>query len=410
VLLLGVVCAVVGGVGTDAREEDPRVLLLITDERPDRACTVTFEDPFTGAHRLEPYRCDPDRGGRLSDLAFARVVSWGQSRGDLYPVRWGTPGWDVPSEPVGSPGWALVEGVETTGLVLVPLALIGGAVRLERRRRRWMRARPAAPGGVRPPALAGGQSPPRVVAAGRRPGGAAAAGGSPGAGSAACYARLSAHAERTARPAGGVVPERDWRKVAWWRVRGLQRLSGLGAVYADLAVVTVGGSLTAGLGLVVRVEEEDRGILSVLLACVLLRALLRAARLYRGLPALRNTLGVASAAVAEHRRYVLVSDRPKLFGEARRVTLVVYPTAGGDEALPEGVLEVFAPGPALRPMAGLPAPTGTVELLGAPDGGEGDAVVVPRIGDTVLWPAGLYQRVGPDGRDRRGVLDAVVAS
>ncbi|UYQ63464.1 hypothetical protein [Streptomyces peucetius] len=94
-------------------------------EEADGHCVVRWTDPFDGHERTGPYHCDPDRGPLLDDWETGFVVSYGPWKGDLYNADW-----------EGTRANHVVEAAGLTGLVLVPVSLIGGAIRWWTRRRR----------------------------------------------------------------------------------------------------------------------------------------------------------------------------------------------------------------------------------------------------------------------------------
>ncbi|MFE5208453.1 hypothetical protein [Streptomyces sp. NPDC056600] len=346
---------------------------------------------------LERYPWRPRRIVRVRGAAASALLLEAPEYGELWPLTCSSAGALSGAAVVWAAGDPRVGGV-----VLSPR---GGEVHhraVLARGRRLRRTAAAAEVRALPGRLVTDRSP-----AGPRPPAVAPGGAACRDAAALTYARLAAVAERRAGdPAGAVVPEADVRQAPWWRVRGLRRLSGVSDVCLGLG--SLAPTLLGVVGLLDGTEVV-RGCFTLLLWIL---AVAFAVRHVRGrVPHLRRVLAAAAAAAAAvERRYVLLADCPGREGRAWTVTLVVYPASGGQDDLPEGVLEVYAPGSGSRPLTGLPAPTGTVELRGWLDASDEGAVVVPSIGGTVLWPAGRYQEAGPDGRDRGGLLDGVAAS
>ncbi|MER5477316.1 hypothetical protein ABT026_10065 [Streptomyces sp. NPDC002734] len=344
---------------------------------------------------LERYPWRPRRIVRVKGAAASVLLLEAPEYGELWPLTCSSAG--------ALSGAAVVWAAGDPRAGAVILSPRGGEVHhraVLARGRRLRRTAAAAEVRALPGRLVTDRSP-----AGPRPPAVAPGGAAREDAAALTYARLAAVAERRAGgPAGVVVREADLRQAPWWRVRGLRRLSGVSDVCLGFGAMTP--SLSGVVGLLDGTEVV-RGCFTLLLWVV---GVALAVRHVRGrAPHLRRVLTAAAAAAVE-RRYVLLADCPGRERRAWTVTLVVYPASGGEDDLPEGVLEVYAPGLGSRPLAGLPAPTGTVELRGWPAASDEGAVVVPSIGGTVLWPVGRYQEAGPDGWDRGGLLDGVAAS
>lgn len=369
VLLLGAGCFLFAAVGSGAGREnsgDVEVGLTVLDRSRDGSCVVRFDDPFTGEEREEPYHCDEGGDAALRNYETGRVAARWPGRAVLYNEKYQ----DAP--PSTAPD--VFDTVGYASLVLVPLSFVGAAAGRTFHLRRWRRAVEASGSGHA--ALRGGAGP-------------------------LDHAGAVARAERLAPKGGPAVPDGDLRTAPWWRVRGLRLIVGEGELFGRLFAQL--GALTLGLCLTVLFPAPPEAS-PVLLGLLALSAAWSGWSVYRRLPAVRALRDAASAPGPRRRRYVLLPATPRPRVEAQRLLLVVFPEDGGDDALPEGLLEVQAPGTKRRPWAGLPASAGTVELHG-PRGGDGkDAPVVPVIGDLVLWPVGRYEETGQDGLDRRGLL------
>ncbi len=405
VLLLGAACFLYAAVGSE-NSGDAEVGLTVLDRGPGGNCVVRFDDPFTGEEREESYHCDEGGDADLRNFETGRVVSRWPGRAVLYNEKYQEP----PS------GDDLFDVVGNTGLGLVPLAVVGAVAGRLLHLRRWRRAMEMA--GNEPSAPATAETATAETATGKT---ATEGEGTEGAGAAPTsvgraqagrpsaparvpalnHAGAVARAERFAPRPEPAIWERDWRTAPWWRVRGLRLIVGEGELYAWLFGQL--GALLAVVCLAVFLHHTPSWAPALMVLGAL--AVAWSGRdLYRRLPAIRALRDAAATPGPRRRRYVLLPTTPRVNGEAQRLLLVVFPEEGGDEALPEGLLEVQAPGTKRHPWAGLPAPAGTVELHGPPAGGGQEAPVVPVIGGLVLWPVGRYEEIGPDGRDRRGLL------
>ncbi|MFE5208452.1 hypothetical protein [Streptomyces sp. NPDC056600] len=408
VLLLGVGCFLLAVIGS--RTDDAEVGLTVLDRGPGGHCVVRFDDPFTGEEREESYHCDEGGDAALRNFETGQVVHRWPGPAVLYNDHY--------QERPGPPPLSdVADGLGHASLGLMPLALVGAVAGRVFHLRRWRRAvevtghRPSAPEPdlVKPDmvrASAPGTAPAEKAAAGKADGRASAGHSlSPAQRLSLDHAGVVARAERLMPHAEPAIPERDWRTSPWWRVRGLRLSAGEGELFGWLSVQL--GALLLLLCLLVLLPTAPAWSRSpVLLGLLALSAAWSGWTLYRRLPAVRALRAVAAAPRPRRRRYVLLPMAPRPRAEAQRLLLVVFPEDGGDEARAEGLLEVQAPGTKRHPWAGLPAPTGTVELHGP--AGEA-APVVPVIGDLVLWPVGVFEEVGRDGLDRRGLL-AVTAT
>lgn len=207
------------------------------------------------------------------------------------------------------------------------------------------------------------------------------------------YAMLTAEARRQAalpRPRARSRREADIRRVPWWRVGTLRRMSGLSTL--------VGSVVCAILVLVVYGLVGDSSLAPQAL-CVLVVsvgwALYGAYRLRGGGGATARALaGAACAPDPASKRYALLYDPP--WGGI--ALLVLFPAGGGGDDRPDGVLE-------LRPLPqrsrrfmgarGFPAdlpvePAGDLELRGRTDE---SPMGVPWIEGRAYWPKRSY---GPD--------------
>ncbi|MER6094365.1 hypothetical protein ABT154_00560 [Streptomyces sp. NPDC001728] len=353
VLLAGAVALGLGIYGVEAADDDRQIDLTVLSKQADGHCTVSWEDPFGGGTRTGPYRCTKDLDPVLEGWDTGFVVSYGPWKGDLYNADW-----------EGAPANKVNEAFGMSGLLLLPVGLVGGAVG------RWRRTR-AVPVPYVSPA---GAPPVNLVKAGHAP--AAETPPSP------TYAVLAAHAGRQAVPQTRTRrPEADVREVVWWRVRGLGRGAG------------VHETLILGAALVVAVYA---------IGVITLGKLLRAGYLLltSGRHAARMLARAATAPVPVDRRYVLLHAP---YGDVP--VLVLFPAHGGADDLPEALLELLPPGTRKHPRAGLPSePTGRVELRGWLDRvDDGRAVVVPWIEGRPLWPAEPYREAG--GAEFTALLD-----
>ncbi|MFJ1880456.1 hypothetical protein [Streptomyces sp. NPDC088137] len=183
------------------------------------------------------------------------------------------------------------------------------------------------------------------------------------------------------RPVGDV---RAGRAVTWWRVPMLRRISGIGRASGLLGYTVAVAVVCATMG-ADSVPGTPR-------ALAVLTGIVGAYWTWRtftsGIPAARRTARAATAPEPRTRRYALLFD----VGDAAEGPLLVIFPAEGADALPEGLARIVPPGPDKCPWAGLPAPTGTVELRGWLDA---ERVVVAWIEGRPYWPQDVYQDVDP---------------
>ncbi|MGW4051272.1 hypothetical protein ACWENA_10615 [Streptomyces sp. NPDC004779] len=358
-----------------AQDADPQIDLTVVSEEPDGSCVVRWRDPWSGADRSGPYRCDPGRGqGLVGVWETGFVVSYGPWKGELY-------GYDAAGELHGSQALDTVDSLALAASGGFLVGLVGGWAtfwtRWHRRRRAAREAREAQGAGLRAPASAPASPPVSLLKA--------------PAAAPADHARFAAYAERQAVPQTRPPhPEADVREVPWWRVRSLRRWSGA-------QDVLMAGGAVLGLGVLALVAPADHTrvpglVFLVITAGLFVRSVFRL--LTSGLPSVRLLVRAATAPVPVVRRYALLYDP---YGGAP--VLVLFPDHGGDDDRPEAVLPLVSPGPAKRPWEGLPAePTGTVELRGWLDRAhDGAPLVVAWHEGRALWPAEPYRETGSAG-------------
>ncbi|MEU4503054.1 hypothetical protein [Streptomyces sp. NPDC024089] len=211
------------------------------------------------------------------------------------------------------------------------------------------------------------------------------------------YAALAAVAESQAgrrgpatakpRPVGDVRAE---RAVTWWRVPLLRRISGIGRTSGLLGYTVVVAAVCAVMG-----ADAAPGAPRALAVLTGIVGAYWAWRTFTsGIPSARRTARAATAPGPRTRRYALlfdVDDAGDVGDAAEGPLLVIFPAEGAG-ALPEGLARIVPPGPDKCPWAGLPAPAGTVELRGRPDG---ERVVVAWIEGRPYWPQDVYQDIDP---------------
>ncbi|WP_250302612.1 hypothetical protein OG204_17380 [Streptomyces sp. NBC_01387] len=362
VALLGAVLLGFGIYAEVASEHDPQIDLHVVSESPAGHCTVRWTDPWEHRTRTGPFRCDPDRGALLADWDTGWLVSYGPWKGDLYN-----------SDLIGSPANDAVVPIELIGLLISGGGLVGGTVASVRRRRPGAHAAGAAH------AKAMGTA--AEVQARMKPGA-----GPPARTTYAALAeraRLQHVADERARP------EADVREVAWWRVRGLRRTSGLTAVAGALGVAVLPWVVYAVRGGI----PFNMKVLAVVWAAL---AVLNSWRAWNnGIPAARLIARAARAPVPVPKRYVLLSAP-----DGSKHALVLFPPYGGDDDQPEAMIQLV-PGNAKKPWRGLPGePVGTVELRGWVD--VNPPVVVGWIDGRAYWPQEPYQELNPNSPDLSG--------
>lgn len=348
VVLVSAVVLGLGIYGAERSMDDPQIDLTILSRQDGDDCTVSWKDPFDGTARTGPYKCHPEEE-HLENWDTGFVVSYGPWKGDLYNAEW-----------EGTPVDKVIDVLAGLGALGLLVGLVAGGVG------RWRR-RPITP-------VPAPRDAPRVSLAkvGTEP--------------VPTYALLAAHAERQAVTQTGTHrPEADVREVPWWRVRGLRRVSGLNETLTSAAGCAGVGAL-AGF-------EEATPIWAYILGVLAVGTLLRSGfqLLTIGRPAARLLARAATAPVPVVRRYAMLHDP---YGGAP--VLVVFPTHGGPDDRPEGLLVLASPGTPKRPWLGLPsAPTGSVELRGWLDRADnGLPIVVPWIEGRPLWPAEPYREAG----------------
>ncbi|MFF0568966.1 hypothetical protein ACFYT7_15125 [Streptomyces sp. NPDC004041] len=170
-------------------------------------------------------------------------------------------------------------------------------------------------------------------------------------------------------------PEADVRRVAWWRVRGLQRTA-----HAPILLTILGTDALAVYATQV-VPDDDRPFWFALVPLISLGVL---AFVLTGVRRARHLARVARQEPGRTMRYLLlhsyVSGAP---------WLVFFPLTGGDEAEPIGTLPLKY-GPTRDLYRDLPAPVGEATLCG-------DAtyrsVTVPWIDGQVVWPSAGYGEI-----------------
>ncbi|MER7937241.1 MULTISPECIES: hypothetical protein [unclassified Streptomyces] len=229
----------------------------------------------------------------------------------------------------------------------------------------------------------------------------------PGSG-ALTYAMLTAEARRQAalpRPKARGRREADVRKVPWWRVRTLRRISGLSTL--------VPAVICAVLVLVIYALVGDSSLapqaLLVLVVSVGL-ALFGGYRLRSGGGATARALARAACEPGPvSKRYALLYDPP--WGGI--ALLVLFPAGGGDDVRPEAVLELWPlpqPQPWFPGQRRLPAdlpvePAGHLEVRGHTDE---SAMGVPWIDGRAYWPKRSYDPDDLKGEEGRALMDRLL--
>lgn len=393
-LLVGFLMMALATSWSVAADDDPQVDLTWISERADGGCNVRWTDPFDGRARTGAFPCH-GYTGRPGDWDTGFVVSYGPFRGDLYDA-----------ELRGTAAYSTTDGVGLGGLALAAVGLVGGTIRVVRARRLRTQVLPL-PLPLQGPTIAGqGQAP---VAAPEDAGAA-----SPPmplsyatfADEAASQARLRGAAP--VKPATTGLP-RPGEPLAWWRAPALRSIAGISTPLLPLAHAgAVAVLLLTGSG------EVSNGltVVAALIGCLGLVMVWRA--VVSGIPRARLLAAAATAPGPRTRRYVLLHD-----GRVDGPTLVLFaaeeaPVTGvadsavegpdrrprsspGSDALPEGLLPLLPPGPRKDPWAGLPAPTGTVELRGWIGG---QPLAVAWIDGHPYWPQGAVEDI-----DQAGSLD-----
>lgn len=122
IALLAVLVMGLGIAGSLAAERDSQVDLTVVQEDARGNCSVTWRDPWSGAARHGPFRCDPGRDPLLNEWETGFVVSYGPWKGDLYNA-----------DLEGTPANAVNDGLFLTGLLGLTGSGIGGGIRTARR-------------------------------------------------------------------------------------------------------------------------------------------------------------------------------------------------------------------------------------------------------------------------------------
>ncbi|MFE7400614.1 hypothetical protein [Streptomyces sp. NPDC057557] len=391
VLVVGCLLVALATGWSEASDHDPRVDLTVIGERSDGRCVVRWTDPFDGRKRTGPFHCAPYRGS-VEGYESGFVVSYPPFKGDLYD-----------SELRGTSAFAAMDIVGVGGLALVAAGVVGGAGRfVVRTRRRRAERVPRHPLPDRPSAAAGHDGRPH-----REP-------------SAGTYVAYAAVAERQSRLRGpdpvrpqAVGSVRVGQEVRWWRVSALRRIAGVGAPVFSL-------SYSGAIAVLSWVPDSDE-VPVMMQGFAVLSAVFGLLTAWQaigsGVPTARRLARAVVAPEPRIRRYALLyagsgaADGPLLVlfpaedvgegtveasGEKQTAGAGEIPGVVDDDPPPEGLLRLLPPGPDKCPWAGLPAPTGTVELRGWLDG---KPLVVAWIEGRPYWPADLYRNVDPSDPD-----------
>ncbi|WP_031484566.1 hypothetical protein [Streptomyces bicolor] len=211
------------------------------------------------------------------------------------------------------------------------------------------------------------------------------------------YASLAEAARRFSRPGrDGRLARKgpDIRSVPWWRVRVLLAIS-------QVRPAAVNAVFSAVMLLLWWLWARDLQNHIPLLAGILSAGYaLRLGRLaLRAVPVVKALHRAARAPAPVPKRYVLLP------GFDDGLVLVLFPTHGGPEDLPEASLEVNPPGDPKHPWQGMPPPVGTLELRGWWDTAP---TVVPWIDGSPLWPRYPYERVNLDDQRERDYFAALM--
>ncbi|MFD7117880.1 hypothetical protein ACFWAA_12615 [Streptomyces sp. NPDC059922] len=118
IALVGVVLLGLGGAALNAASEDPQIDLTVLSQQPDGTCEVRWSDPWSGARREGPFRCDPDRDPLLEEWWTGWVVSYGPWKGDLYD-----------SDLRGTPADDVNTALSLAGAALTLTGLVGGVAK-----------------------------------------------------------------------------------------------------------------------------------------------------------------------------------------------------------------------------------------------------------------------------------------
>ncbi|MFJ9680137.1 hypothetical protein ACIRP2_19025 [Streptomyces sp. NPDC101194] len=387
-----------------ASDDDPRVDLTVIGELGDGRCVVRWTDPYGGRTRTGPFHCAPYRGS-VEGYESGYVVSYPPFKGDLYDA-----------ELRGTRAFTVTDGVGFSGLALVAVGVVGGAVRLVVRGRGSRGRRlPPHPLPDRPWVRTGPGTGPDD-----RPGTESAQPAQPAQPAPATYTAFAAVAERQAGLRGpdpveprAVGAVRLGQKVIWWRVPMLRYVAGTAETLWLLGYAGVVAVLCRVLG-ANTVPDLLRG-LAVLSGVLGLHFAWRT--ISSGIPLARRMARAVVAPEARTLRYALLYD---VSSATAGPVLVLFPVEGaaggtgdgaGEEAAemvdppPEGLLRLLPPGPGKAPWAGLPTPTGIAELRGRLDG---KTLVVAWIDGRPYWPQDLYENIDPSDPGTADALAGLV--
>ncbi|MEV0749435.1 hypothetical protein AB0I75_30185 [Streptomyces sp. NPDC050273] len=376
---------------SEASDDDPQVDLTVIGERADGRCDVRWTDPFDGRPRTGAFHCH-GYSGVPEDWDSGFVVSYEPFKGDLYD-----------EELRGTAAYSTTDGVGLGGLALAAVGLVGGTVRVVRARRLRTRALPLEGYTI------AGQGQGQAPVAGPEDAGTASRPPTP-----LSYAAFAVEAASQARLRGSAPvkpattgPAQPGEPLVWWRVPALRSIAGIAEALWSLSY---GGGVAV---LLLTGSGEVSNGLKVVAALIGCFGLVPAGRaVASGIPRARLLAAAATAPAPRIRRYALLHD-----GRVDGPTLVLFaaeeapatgPTdtaeagpdraphdaAPGADARPEGLLPLLPPGPRKDPWAGLPAPTGTVELRGWI---RGQPLAVAWIDGRPYWPQGAAEDIDPVG-------------
>ncbi|MGW0934514.1 hypothetical protein [Streptomyces sp. NPDC002666] len=427
-LLVGCLMTALATSWSVAADDDPQVDLTVIGERADGRCDVRWTDPFDGRARTGAFHCH-GYSGVPEDWDTGFVVSYEPFKGDLYD-----------EELRGTAAHSTTDGVGLGGLALAAVGLVGGTIRVVRARRLRTQALPlrgyviAGQGEGQDRGQGQGQDRDQVQGQGQGKGqgqgqgqdrdqGQAPVTGPEGTGATSrpptplSYAAFAVEAASQARLRGTAPVEpaatgraQPGKPLVWWRVPALRNIAGTSEALWSLsygggvAILLLTGSGEVSLGL---------KVVAALIGCFGLVLAWRAA--VSGIPNARLLAAAATAPGPRIRRYALLHDgrvdAPTLvfFGAEEAPATdaadlvdaahegpdrVPYSAGPGADALPEGLLPLLPPGSRKDPWAGLPAPTGTVELRGWIGG---QPLAVAWIDGRPYWPQGAAEDIDPVG-------------
>lgn len=384
-LLVGCLMAALATRWSVAADHDPQVDLHVIGERADGRCAVRWTDPFDGQPRTGAYHCH-EYTGVLEGWDTGFVVSYEPFKGDLYDA-----------ELRGTPAFSTTDGVGLSGLSLVAVGLVGGTIRVVRARQ--LRTRTLLPYTIPDPARGPATGPDGAGATSRPP-------------MPLSYAVFAAAAQQQARLRGAAAGKpvaggrtHSEEPLVWWRISTLRDIAGTSAALWSLLYGVGIGVLLLALG----ADSVSNG-LKLMGALFGISGLVMAGRaVVSGIPNARRLAAAATAPGPRFHRYALLHD-----GRTDGPTLVLF-SAGAAcaadaanegpsgpphdaariaDALPEGLLPLLPPGPHKDPWAGLPPPTGSVELRGWV---EGQPLAVAWIDGRHYWPQGAWEDLDPAG-------------